>query len=100
MKTADPFYKSGAWVRCREQALIRDNYLCQSCLRAGKLTTANTVHHIKPRREYSELELTLSNLESICPTCHNKEHTEKGNNKRPVSKKIKLVEEKGNPEMI
>ncbi|WP_198153550.1 HNH endonuclease [Thalassobacillus sp. C254] len=53
----------------------------------------------QPRRDYPELELTLSNLESICPSCHNKEHTEKGSTVKRVSKKITLVEVKGNPEI-
>lgn len=99
MKKVDPFYQSKEWRRCRVVVLARDHYLCCSCYSAGRITMANTVHHIKPRRDYPELELTLSNLESICPSCHNKEHTEKGSTVKRVSKKITLVEVKGNPEI-
>ncbi|MFU1798198.1 HNH endonuclease [Paenibacillus azoreducens] len=82
MKQVNPFYKSKEWRKCREKVLIRDHYLCQQCLRKGILTTANTVHHIKPLEDYPELALDENNLESICPTCHNKEHPEKGRGKK------------------
>lgn len=75
-KTADPFYHSGPWLRIRELALSRDRHLCQECMRrvrAGMQSRprhATMVHHIKPRREYPDLELVLENLESLCNTCH------------------------------
>lgn len=75
-KKADPFYHTSAWARVRRLALARDFYLCQECMRqveAGKLLRprkADMVHHIKPRRLYPELALTLSNLESLCNLCH------------------------------
>lgn len=75
-KRADPFYKRKAWLAVRLLALERDQYICQECLRQyeqGKIIRpkrAEMVHHIKPRKLYPELELTLSNLESLCNTCH------------------------------
>lgn len=75
-KQADPFYRSAAWKRAREQALMRDLYLCQECLRRVEMGKqlrprhATMVHHIKPRKLYPELALSLDNLESLCNTCH------------------------------
>lgn len=89
MKKVNPFYKTTAWLKCREAILIRDHYLCQPCLRKGRVTTANTVHHIKPLEDYPELALDEENLESICPSCHNKEHPEKAGKKNEAKKKRK-----------
>lgn len=83
-KQADPFYHSGPWLAVRAQALIRDHETCQICLaafRAGKMRRprrATIVHHIIPRTERPDLELDLDNLQSVCATCHNQEHPEKG----------------------
>jgi len=64
------WYGKGAWKRLRVQALNRDHWLCQECLRRGKITTAREVHHKLPLEEYPELGLELSNLESLCHECH------------------------------
>lgn len=83
-KKADPFYLSGPWLAVREQALIRDHYDCQDCLklfemgRKLKVHRATMVHHLKPRKEHPELELELGNLISLCDSCHNKRHPERG----------------------
>ncbi|MBQ8616280.1 MAG: HNH endonuclease [Clostridia bacterium] len=83
-KKADPFYLSKEWRMVREEALARDKYVCQECLRlfnAGhtiKVRPAAMVHHVKPREEYPELSLVLSNLESLCYKHHNVIHPEKG----------------------
>jgi 5-methylcytosine-specific restriction protein A len=99
----NPFYKSTAWQKCREIVLIRDHRLCQPCLRAGRLTPANTVHHIQPLEERPDLALDIGNLESICPACHNKEHPEKGGGKpkeqQRKKRKIKFIKSKPNPEL-
>ena len=83
-KKNDPFYVSGAWRAVREEALLRDHYICQKCLRKYELgliirpRDATMVHHIRPRSECPELELDLNNLESLCDSCHNEEHPERG----------------------
>lgn len=100
-KEAAAFYNTTAWKRCREIVLIRDNYLCQGCLRNGKITPANTVHHIKHLEDHPELALDIDNLESICPPCHNKEHPEKGTNDNPRQNKskIKIIKNKANKDV-
>lgn len=80
-QTARAFYKSVAWQKARELALVRDSYMCQKCLRNKRVTKANVVHHIKELRDYPNLALELDNLESLCHSCHNKEHPEKGSRK-------------------
>lgn len=81
----DEFYHSQEWQALRRQALERDRHLCQICLRKGKLTFANTVHHIKPIRAFKGRKLELDNLLTVCPSCHNKIHREK-----PMAKKKKI----------
>lgn len=87
-KKSDPFYHTTAWKRVRAAALMRDHYLCVPCLEAmrrgegRKPRAATTVHHIIPREERPDLALELSNLQSICPICHNQLHPEKGQGAR------------------
>ncbi|WP_240436207.1 HNH endonuclease [Brevibacillus laterosporus] len=102
MKQTKPFYNSVAWRKCRAFVLIRDNHLCQPCLKKMKLTFANTVHHIVSLEEAPEMALDPNNLESICPSCHNKEHPEKGSGKKRKSKKktIRVVKSMTNEEVI
>lgn len=38
---------------------------------------AVTVHHIEHLKAAPELALTLSNLESLCAACHEREHPER-----------------------
>ncbi|WP_370001246.1 HNH endonuclease [Paenibacillus sp. RC84] len=100
MKKVNPFYKTAAWLKCREVALIRDNYLCQSCLKNDRLVSAEIVHHIKELERYPELGLTLANLESVCASCHNKLHPEKGRGKKSErnERKATVIEVKANIE--
>lgn len=73
------FYKSTDWRRCRDAALLRDNYLCQDCLKDGKISTAYDVHHIKEINLFNvynpDISLNLNNLVCLCHECHNKRHT-------------------------
>lgn len=66
------FYHSREWLAVREQALIRDNYLCQHCLRDGLLTPADMVHHKLPIKTHWNIRLNLDNLVSLCNNCHSK----------------------------
>lgn len=65
-------------------ALSRDNYLCQPCLKQGRLVGASVVHHIEHLEDAPGKALDLNNLESVCFACHNKLHPEK-----PGGKKLK-----------
>ena len=74
------FYNSAAWKRTREQALIRDMYLCQQCLKDGIVNDKQLiVHHKIEIKEDWKKRLELENLETVCTQCHNKIHkTKKG----------------------
>lgn len=99
-KEAKKFYNSVAWKKVRTMALIRDNYLCQECMRKKKIKPADMVHHIKELEDYPDLGLVLENLESLCNPCHNGEHPDRGSKKDvKVNKKIRVVTSKANEEM-
>lgn len=105
LKKVNPFYKTQAWLKCRAVILKRDGYRCQSCKRRNPKipVPANTVHHIKPLDEYPELALDEDNLESICPSCHNKEHPEKGFGRKKEKKQrksLKIVVAEANQEVF
>lgn len=72
------FHKTKQWKRKREQILRRDGYLCRECRRYGKAMPATTVHHIEHVEDRPDLALVDSNLVSLCSSCHNKIHPEKG----------------------
>lgn len=71
-------YTSEKWRHKAEHIKRRDNYMCVRCKRYGKMRPAQIVHHIKHVDEYPELAYEDSNLESLCVSCHNKMHPEKG----------------------
>ncbi|MCM1532785.1 MAG: HNH endonuclease [Ruminococcus flavefaciens] len=85
--------------------LERDDYLCQVCKRAGRVTPATTVHHIKAvRTDYSK-RLDPNNLETICKACHNQEHNERAQSLHDKQTKLKAERRKdifvfgANPEL-
>lgn len=76
--TTEEFYRSTQWEKKRKKILKRDKERCQICKRYGRMVQATTVHHIQHLDEYPELGLVDSNLISLCESCHNKQHPEKG----------------------
>lgn len=92
-KESLPFYHSVAWKRVRALAMQRDHGMCQDCmdrLRAGygiKPNRAQMVHHIIPLEERPDLALDLNNLRSLCNECHNRQHPEKGRDRRQAQAK-------------
>lgn len=75
------FYRSGRWKRKRKMILRRDGYQCQDCKRYGRQRPASVVHHIEHLEERPDLALDSKNLVSLCESCHNKRHPEKGGRK-------------------
>lgn len=97
-KESDPFYHSAKWKSLRRAALDRDGGMCCDCMdlfRAGlmkKPRRATMVHHVKSREEYPELALDLSNLRSLCDTCHNRRHPEKGRRaEKPACGRMRVI---------
>jgi 5-methylcytosine-specific restriction protein A len=56
------------WRRKREAVLKRDQYLCQPCMRAQRVTVATQVDHITPQAEGGTE--AMDNLQAICTECH------------------------------
>ena len=81
------FYATTEWRKIRLIALRRDKYLCQYAKRNGLTEKADTVHHVVSVRDKPSLALSLSNLESISKSNHNREHPEK------IEEKIKYLNE-------
>ncbi len=71
---ATGIYADKRWPALRARALRRDGYLCQQCLRYGKHRAATTVHHCYPAGMYPDLVWEISNLVSLCATCHDAMH--------------------------
>lgn len=96
-KQADPFYLSGAWKQARKDVLTRDLFICQECLRRVEMGKqlrprhATMVHHIKPRKLYPELALSLDNLESLCNTCHERMTPERHGGKGAESSTRRMI---------
>ncbi|WP_108163194.1 HNH endonuclease signature motif containing protein [Saccharospirillum sp. MSK14-1] len=56
------------WRRLRIEILIRDDYLCQECMRNGIITAATDVDHITSKANGGTDHPT--NLQSLCNPCH------------------------------
>jgi 5-methylcytosine-specific restriction endonuclease McrA len=74
------FYKTAAWVNCREGYLKSVGGLCEKCKAKGIITPATMVHHkIHINAENVDdpsITLSWSNLQALCRLCHAEEHGE------------------------
>lgn len=66
------FYNSTRWRRLSKQVKLRDDYMCQECLRNGSYTTADVTDHIIEVKDDWERRWDVSNMESLCHECHNR----------------------------
>lgn len=80
------FYKGKEFRHLKEDVLKEQHYECQECKRQGKITKADTVHHVQFVRKHPSLALSryytykgnqYRNLIAVCKGCHNKLHPEK-----------------------
>jgi 5-methylcytosine-specific restriction endonuclease McrA len=69
-RASKDFYKSGAWLELRYNALVLHKGECQCCGKSKKDGVIIHVDHIKPRSLWPELELELSNLQILCAECN------------------------------
>jgi 5-methylcytosine-specific restriction endonuclease McrA len=74
----NPFYNSREWRVMRFRVLHRDGYKCVICGSNVRGKGLSRVDHIKPLKKFPELSLVLSNLRTLCVSCDNKNHSEKG----------------------
>ena len=72
------FYKSKAWKTCRASYMERVGGLCEDCLKVGRFTPAEIVHHITeltPENIHDpKVTLNWDNLEAVCRECHAEKH--------------------------
>lgn len=68
-KDHNSFYASRKWRRLREYKFSL-NPLCEKCLLEGKRVVAEEVDHIIPIFENEDLALEVTNLQSLCKSCH------------------------------
>ena len=82
-KYAESFYKSRAWQNCARAYKASKGGLCERCLKDGKITAGEIVHHkihLTPQNiNDPAVTLNWENLELVCRDCHAAEH---GNKKR------------------
>ena len=82
---AKGFYKSTAWIKCRESYIKSVYGLCERCGKPGYI-----VHHkdtLTPNNiNNPEVTLSWDKLEYLCLDCHNKEH-DFDREKKAVTKK-------------
>jgi 5-methylcytosine-specific restriction protein A len=76
------YYNSVEWKKARELALMRDNFLCVKCRLNGKLKQADVVDHITELQDDFSLRSTLTNLQSLCHSCHNRKTEEERKKRR------------------
>lgn len=72
-KKEQAFYSSSSWIKLRNHKRML-NPLCEICLLEDRLTPVDIVHHMCEIKEDWELRLTLSNLQSVCFSHHQKIH--------------------------
>ena len=70
-------YNNADW-RALRNTYIKMHPLCEECLKKGKVTPAQDVHHIKSPFKNGEINyhllLDIHNLMSVCKECHSNIH--------------------------
>lgn len=68
------FYKSAAWKTCRDSYWRKAGGLCEDCLRKGRITEGQEVHHIEELTPDNignpAITLNFDNLVLLCHECH------------------------------
>ena len=74
------FYKSKQWESTRNAYFELRHGLCERCMREGRITPGEIVHHkvhLDPTNiNDPSISLSFDNLELVCRDCHAKEHPE------------------------
>lgn len=90
-------YNTARWQRLRKAKLSVEP-LCQACKARGKLTSADTVDHVKPINDGGDPFPSFDGLMSMCARCHNeKTAANDRQNSKPFARRIKGFDADGNP---
>lgn len=75
---AEQFYKSKQWQDCRNSYMKKVGGLCELCMKEGKITPAEEVHHkvhLNPQNiNDPTVALNYDNLIALCREHHRQEH--------------------------
>ena len=78
MKDFQSFYGTQAWKNCREAYKKKACGLCEMCLKEGRFTAGEIVHHRTPLTAETvnnpEIALSFDNLELLCRDHHAQVH--------------------------
>ena len=84
-------YNNRRWRKVRDTYFIQ-HPLCEECLKKGKVTPAEDVHHLKSPFINGEINYTLlldsNNLESLCKECHSAIHNKKKESTQDIINKL------------
>ena len=78
------FYNSRQWRSLRNYKIQLDP-LCEECNRKGLVEPGVEVDHIKALRD-NGAPLSLSNLQSLCRSCHASKSAKEGHRRRYIKK--------------
>lgn len=81
-------YRLPAWRKMRD-SYMKEHPICEECLKVGRVTAAEDVHHKRSPFRNGEINwgllLAYDNLESVCKECHARIHNEKLGHVSPES---------------
>ena len=70
-------YNQVSWRKTRD-TYMKEHPICEECLKYGKVTPAEDIHHINSPFKNGEINYTLlldyNNLMALCKTCHSNIH--------------------------
>ena len=73
-RQASQIYNSRRWKRIRKLAVENANFLCEKCKRYRPNLAAHHVIELKDCESHGISFFDLSNIQVLCPQCHNAAH--------------------------
>lgn len=70
---AKKFYKSSAWIKCRNSYISSVYGLCERCEKPGYIVH-HKIHLNQSNINDPDVSLNHDNLEYLCLDCHNEHH--------------------------
>lgn len=96
MDRIELFYQTKEWKELRQEVLFDNHYECTECMKKGRYTRANCVHHVNEVRHRPDLALSKyytdaegkqqKQLIPLCNACHSIIHDKLGHQEREKNK--------------
>jgi len=84
IKERQELYQSKRWKTLRK-LMVQNHPLCEDCLKEGKITPTEEIHHIKSpfarglsQEEKEKRAYDVDNLVALCKECHIRRHHPEG----------------------